>query len=65
MRLVKTRKPHHCCICDRDIPTESSCLSRKRRDPQTGWSTQYFCPGLTCRVEQTAASVTQPAVQRV
>lgn len=42
-RIVKTRKIHHCYVCDTDIPKGSEALLETCIDPDHGFCSSYTC----------------------
>ena len=45
-KVVKIRKPHKCCICEREIPKGEKMLMQKAVVEGMGWCSCYIC--LTC-----------------
>jgi hypothetical protein len=42
-KIVVTRKTHHCCMCDTDIPIGSEALCETCIDPDRGHCSSYTC----------------------
>jgi hypothetical protein len=42
-KIVKTRKKHHCFMCDKDIPKGSEMLLETAIDPDIGRVSSYTC----------------------
>ena len=48
-KIVKTRKPHKCCVCEKKFPKGEKMLMQRAIVEDMGWCSCYIC--LPC-IEQ-------------
>lgn len=48
-KIVKTRKPHECCVCEKEIQKGEKMIMQRAIVSRMGWCSCYIC--LPC-VEQ-------------
>ena len=48
-KIVKTRKPHKCCVCEKKFPKGEKMLMQRAIVEDMGWGSCYIC--LPC-IEQ-------------
>ena len=42
-KIVKTRKPHNCCVCGKEFPSGEKMLMQKAVVEGMGWCNCYIC----------------------
>ena len=42
-KIVKTRKPHKCCVCEKEFPSGEKMLMQKAVVDDMGWCSCYIC----------------------
>ena len=42
-KIVKTRKPHKCCVCEKEITSGEKMLMQKALVDGMGWCSCYIC----------------------
>lgn len=42
-KIVKTRKPHNCCVCEKEISTGTKMVMQSAVVQDIGWCSCYIC----------------------
>lgn len=42
-KMVKIRKPHKCCVCEKEIPIGTKMVMQKAIVQDLGWCSCYIC----------------------
>ena len=42
-KIVKTKKNHNCCVCEKEIPSGTKMLMQRAVVQDIGWSSCYIC----------------------
>ena len=42
-KIVKTKKNHNCCVCDKEIPSGTKMLMQRAVVQDMGWCSCYIC----------------------